>query len=212
MLVFSKFSSRSYEKTGDAGLFVQGLRNADTSFSMFECQHSSFSVSTSYLNVALTSLHHLHNVALQYSPHSSISVQQSHITVQQCYSACVWSWLTMTHAAVVTCSREWADVLFCVDPARQTSWQARRPSWTDARQTAGKATSNSHTEPATEQVQVLADISHLVLCSHGNETHTPIANLPNSAQLDTSRIQQQTELIINLGWNGSQCSSNSAGL
>jgi len=34
-----------------------------------------------------------------------------------------------------------------------------------------------------ERVQALIDISHSVLCCHGNETRAPIANPPNSAQL-----------------------------
>ena len=34
-----------------------------------------------------------------------------------------------------------------------------------------------------EWVQALADISHSALCCHNNETHAPIANSPNSAQL-----------------------------
>jgi len=40
------------------------------------------------------------------------------------------------------------------------------------------------TEPGIEQVQTLTDISHLALCSHTNETSAPIANPPNSAQLE----------------------------
>jgi len=39
------------------------------------------------------------------------------------------------------------------------------------------------TEPVTERVQALADISHSALCCHSNETRAPIANPPNSAQL-----------------------------
>jgi len=35
----------------------------------------------------------------------------------------------------------------------------------------------------TEQVQALADISRSALYCHSNETRAPIANLPNSAQL-----------------------------
>jgi len=35
-----------------------------------------------------------------------------------------------------------------------------------------------------ERVQALADISRSVLCCHGNETGAPIANSPNSAQLE----------------------------
>ena len=39
-------------------------------------------------------------------------------------------------------------------------------------------------KPGIERVQALADISHLTLCCHSNETCAPIANLPNSAQLE----------------------------
>ena len=39
-------------------------------------------------------------------------------------------------------------------------------------------------EPGTERVQALADIAHSALCCHSNETRAPIANLPNSAQLE----------------------------
>jgi len=39
-------------------------------------------------------------------------------------------------------------------------------------------------EPGIERVQALADISRSALCCHSNETRAPIANPPNSAQLD----------------------------
>ena len=35
-----------------------------------------------------------------------------------------------------------------------------------------------------ERVQALVDISRSALCCHSNETHAPIANTPNSAQLE----------------------------
>jgi len=35
-----------------------------------------------------------------------------------------------------------------------------------------------------ERVQALADSSHSALCCHSNKTRAPIANLPNSAQLE----------------------------
>jgi len=38
-------------------------------------------------------------------------------------------------------------------------------------------------QPGTERVQALADISRSALCCHINETRTPIATPPNSAQL-----------------------------
>ena len=39
-------------------------------------------------------------------------------------------------------------------------------------------------EPGIEQVQALADISRSALCCHSNKTRAPIANLPNTAQLE----------------------------
>jgi len=39
-------------------------------------------------------------------------------------------------------------------------------------------------KPGTERVQALADILHLVLCCHSNETCALIANPSNSAQLE----------------------------
>ena len=40
-------------------------------------------------------------------------------------------------------------------------------------------------EPDMERVEALADISRSALCCHSNETRAPIANLPNSAQLES---------------------------
>ena len=42
----------------------------------------------------------------------------------------------------------------------------------------------SHMKPGIERVQPLADISRSALCWHSNETRAPIANPPNSAQLE----------------------------
>jgi len=39
-------------------------------------------------------------------------------------------------------------------------------------------------QPGIEQVQALDDISRSALCGHSNETDAPIANPPNSAQLE----------------------------
>jgi len=39
-------------------------------------------------------------------------------------------------------------------------------------------------KPAIGRVQALADISRSALCCHSNETRAPIANTPNSAQLE----------------------------
>jgi len=37
--------------------------------------------------------------------------------------------------------------------------------------------------PGIERVRALADIARSALCCHSNETRAPIANPPNSAQL-----------------------------
>jgi len=42
----------------------------------------------------------------------------------------------------------------------------------------------SQLPPGIERVQALADISRSALCYHSNETQAPIANSPNSAQLE----------------------------
>jgi len=42
-------------------------------------------------------------------------------------------------------------------------------------------------KPGTERVQALADISRSALCCHSNETRAPIANPPNSSQLEGTR-------------------------
>jgi len=39
-------------------------------------------------------------------------------------------------------------------------------------------------KPGTERVQALTDILCSALCCHSNETCAPIANPPNSAQLE----------------------------
>jgi len=39
-------------------------------------------------------------------------------------------------------------------------------------------------KPGIERLQALTDISRSVLCCHSNETHVPIANVPNSVQLE----------------------------
>jgi len=39
-------------------------------------------------------------------------------------------------------------------------------------------------KPGIERVQALADIVCSAPCCHSNESHTPIANVPNSAQLE----------------------------
>jgi len=46
------------------------------------------------------------------------------------------------------------------------------------------AVTSTKAEPGTELVQALADISRSALCRHSNETRAPIANPPNSAQLE----------------------------
>jgi len=47
------------------------------------------------------------------------------------------------------------------------------------------------------QVQALADILRSALCCHSNETSAPIANPPNSAQLEgTPIIQHSTSGLV----------------
>ena len=43
-------------------------------------------------------------------------------------------------------------------------------------------------KPGIERVQALTDILRLALCCHGNETRAPVANPPNSVQLELSLI------------------------
>jgi len=43
-------------------------------------------------------------------------------------------------------------------------------------------------KPRIEKRQALADISRSALCCHSNETRTPIANQPNSVQLESTPI------------------------
>jgi len=45
--------------------------------------------------------------------------------------------------------------------------------------------------PGMERVQALADISRSALCCHSNETRAPIANPPNSAQLEGTLYHPQ---------------------
>jgi len=45
----------------------------------------------------------------------------------------------------------------------------------------------SSIKPGIERVQALADILRSALCCHGNQTRAPIANPPNSAQLEGTR-------------------------
>jgi len=50
-------------------------------------------------------------------------------------------------------------------------------------------------------VQALADISRSALCCHGNETRAPIANPPNSTQIDgTPTILPSYKLLYGPGW------------
>ena len=57
--------------------------------------------------------------------------------------------------------------------------------------------SRSQDKPGIERVQALADISRSALCCHSSETRAPIANLPNSAQLDgTPCIPQLTSQSV----------------
>ena len=45
-------------------------------------------------------------------------------------------------------------------------------------------TNGTQSQPGIERMQALADISRSALCCHSNKTRGPIANPPNSAQLE----------------------------
>jgi len=45
---------------------------------------------------------------------------------------------------------------------------------------------DDHGKPGIGRIQALADILRRALCCHSNETRAPIANQPNSAQLDAT--------------------------
>jgi len=51
-----------------------------------------------------------------------------------------------------------------------------------------RAAHRSYTKPGIERVKALADISRSALCCHSNETRAPIANPPNTAQLEGTPI------------------------
>ena len=54
----------------------------------------------------------------------------------------------------------------------------------------------NRTEPATDRIQALADISRSAPYCHSNETRAPIANPPTSAQLEgTSTIPPSYNLV-----------------
>jgi len=60
-------------------------------------------------------------------------------------------------------------------------------------------------KPGTERVQTLDDISRSALCCHSNETRAPIANPPNSAQLeDTPTISPSYIHICAVVWEFGQ--------
>ena len=58
---------------------------------------------------------------------------------------------------------------------------------------------HEYTEPDRERVQALADISRSALRCHSNETRSPIANLPNSAQLDDTPYRPPTYIRVRAG-------------
>ena len=54
-----------------------------------------------------------------------------------------------------------------------------------------------HNQPDTERVQALADISRRVQrCCHSNETRAPIANPPDSAQLEGTPYHSPTYIRV----------------
>ena len=52
------------------------------------------------------------------------------------------------------------------------------------------------TIPCIERVQTLAHILRSALCCHSNETHAPIANLPNSVQLEGTPYPSPTYICV----------------
>ena len=66
-----------------------------------------------------------------------------------------------------------------------------------------KLTSQMQSKPGIDRVQALADILHFALCCHSNETCSPIANLPNSAQLEgTATVPKVTSGSMSRGTDG----------
>jgi len=51
-------------------------------------------------------------------------------------------------------------------------------------------------KPDIKQVQALPDISCSALCCHRNETHAPIANPPNSAQLERTPTIPPSYILV----------------
>ena len=52
------------------------------------------------------------------------------------------------------------------------------------------------TQLGIERVQALADISRSALCCHSNETRAPIANPPNTAQLEGTPYHSQSYIWV----------------
>ena len=51
-------------------------------------------------------------------------------------------------------------------------------------------------QPGIQRVQALTDISHSAPCCHSNETRAPIANPPNSAQLEGTPYHSPTYIRV----------------
>jgi len=67
-------------------------------------------------------------------------------------------------------------------PLRSRTFTNSHPKKTETPK--GEITEASQGEPDIERIQALAYISRSALCGHSNETRTPIANPPNTAQLE----------------------------
>jgi len=74
---------------------------------------------------------------------------------------------------------------------RKHACDRRTDGWADRRRDGQNYDSQDHASIAasrgknqTERVQALADISRSALCCHSNATRAPIANPPNSAELE----------------------------
>jgi len=81
----------------------------------------------------------------------------------------------------------------CCFGDRKGVWSTKTPQFISDGFSFG---SSEQRKPGTERVQALADISCLALCRHNNETRAPIANLPNSAQLDGSPFHSPSYIRV----------------
>ena len=57
-----------------------------------------------------------------------------------------------------------------------------------------KSHTQNNTKPGIERVQTLADISRSAICCRSNESRAPVANPPNSAQLEGNLYHDSPKL------------------